>query len=121
MLEIQRIQLDKAINILNVLGVQYTYAAEDGELRGPLATELIHKDQIPKPKRRSYDFIDLKGMVLDMAVGEVRRFDFTDGLPEGFTAQDVGGRVATLACQTWGAGSFSYRTDGAVIECIRLK
>lgn len=119
--QIEKDQIRKALRTLDVLKVNYTIKCDDGSLFGPLSDEVIFKpDEEVKRVRRSFSFLDMNTLILDMEVGEVRIHDFTDKIPEGFTLREIAGNMSATASRTWGNESFRYLTKGNVVECIRM-
>lgn len=121
MLEIQKITLRKAINLLNSIGVQYAIFAEN-EKYGEL--EVIP----PKPVRKGISYSDKYGRgvvreyvrpyIENLKVGDVAQIPAGD-----FDLAAVAAIGATFAYDLFGAGGHTCRQDkdNNLVEFMRLE
>jgi hypothetical protein len=123
MLEIQRMTLNKAIKLLNSIGVEYAILAGE-EKHGTL--EIVKKKTKGRNKSRAYSYKYERGALRDyvrkyiepLKVGEVTY------IPKGnFELNEVSTAAASLAHFVFGKGSHVGRTDNEkqVFEVLRLE
>lgn len=118
MLDVQRVQFNKFINVLNGLGAQYKIILPSGEEFGSL--EVVIKKQRKRGENR-YPRMAVRNHFLPyvekLAVGEAVEIPLGE-----FDLIALGSNISAWCCDHWGKGNSTYASckDKPAIELLRL-
>lgn len=106
MMEVQRISLEKATNILKALKADFKIILPDGEERGDLfAFKKKSKESLPRYPRN--ETRKLYVHLLD----KLTPGDVTEVPCDGYDPRVISRDISAYACNVWGAGSVTVSTD----------
>ena len=118
MLAIQKTQVDKAVLLLNAMGLQFHIKGDDAEWGAPI--------ELPRPvlKRsapiNNYASFGHNEKIRAMKVGDVLVFDAADIKAAGFDVRGFSSNVSTRGVGAFGTGNFTTSFMTGNVECLRL-
>lgn len=114
--QIQKLQLTKATQLLDLLGVPYAVEI-DGVMTGPLASRVIAP---ANGRTKQHSFTNYTASIVDMKVGEVLCIVMPENVD--FKQPQLASAVSARGIQTFGKGNFTTHDNRAKkqVECMRL-
>lgn len=115
MLEIQQKQLDRAVQVLVMLGCEYAIKTPDGTITGTLTVAEPEKPKHTRGPRRDYALYCIPERVKAMKVGDVDVFKrIGDDDIEALRSN-----ISSTGFSAFGKGNFTTTVTNGEVQCMR--